>query len=49
MWLEILVTIFLVAIATFILYKNIKKKASGGCDCGSCASRCPKYNNDHTK
>ena len=47
MWLEILITIILVASAAFILFKNIKKKASGKCDCGSCSSRCPNYDKEH--
>lgn len=43
MLIEILVTIILAAFAAHILYKNIKKKASGGCDCGSCSSHCAHY------
>ncbi|EET86012.1 conserved hypothetical protein [Clostridium carboxidivorans P7] len=44
MLIEILVTVVLVAFAARILYKNIKKKSSGGCDCGSCSSHCAHYN-----
>lgn len=43
MLIEILVTIVLVAFASHILYKNIKKKSSGGCDCSSCSSHCGNY------
>jgi len=43
MYLEILVTVMIFAAAGFIMYKNIKKKASGKCDCGSCSSHCPNY------
>ena len=47
MWLEILITLILIALAAFILYKNVKKKASGGCDCGTCSAHCTKYNDNH--
>ena len=41
--IEILVTAAIVIIALRILYKNIKKKASGQCDCSSCSAHCLKY------
>lgn len=47
MWFEILITLILVAVSAFILYKNIKKKASGNCDCGSCSTHCPNYDKEH--
>ncbi|MGE5628803.1 MAG: FeoB-associated Cys-rich membrane protein [Solirubrobacterales bacterium] len=46
MFIEITVTIIILSLAVFILYKNIKKKASGECDCdscGNCSSHCPNY------
>lgn len=43
MLIEILIAIILAASAAYILYKNIKKKASGNCDCGSCSSHCAHY------
>ncbi len=43
MLIEILIAGILVASASYILYKNIKKKSSGGCDCGSCSSHCSHY------
>jgi ferrous iron transport protein B len=43
MLIEILVASILAVSATYMLYKNIKKKASGGCDCGSCSSHCSRY------
>jgi len=43
MIIEILVTALIVVIAARILYKSIKKKAAGQCECGSCSSHCPKY------
>lgn len=34
----------ILAFSCYILYKNIRKKASSsGCDCGSCSSHCPHY------
>jgi len=42
--IEILVTVVIVIIACRTLYKSIKKKASGQCECGSCSAHCPKYN-----
>ena len=41
---EILVTAIIVIIASRILYKSIKKRAAGQCECGSCSAHCPKYN-----
>ncbi|NMM65004.1 FeoB-associated Cys-rich membrane protein [Clostridium sp. P21] len=43
MLIEILVTVILVSFAAYILYKNIKKKASGNCDCGCCSNHCSHY------
>jgi ferrous iron transport protein B len=46
MFMEITITIIIFALAAVILYRNIKKKASGKCDCGSCgscSSHCPNY------
>ncbi|OBR91184.1 virus attachment protein p12 family protein [Clostridium ragsdalei P11] len=42
--LEIIVTIIIAGTALYILYRNIKNKAKGKCDCGCCTgSKCP-YN-----
>lgn len=41
--IEIIVTAAIVIIASRILYKSIKKKAAGQCECGSCSSHCPNY------
>jgi len=41
--IEILVTALIVIIASRILYKSIKKKAAGQCDCGGCSAHCPNY------
>ena len=43
MVIEIIVTLTIVTTAAYILYKNMKKKGIGQCDCGSCSSHCPKY------
>lgn len=49
MILEIIITSLIVIFAIFIFYKNLKKKASGKCDCGSCSSHCPNYKNSKNK
>lgn len=41
--MEILVTIIIIAVAAYIIYKNFKKSSKGQCNCGSCSSHCPKY------
>lgn len=41
--MEILITIGIVILAAFIIYKNIKKSSKGECNCGSCSSKCPKF------
>lgn len=43
--MEILITVLIALLASFIIYKNIKKSSKGNCNCGSCSSHCPKYNN----
>lgn len=40
---EIIVTSLIVISAVYIFYKNIKKKSSGKCDCGSCSNHCTHY------
>lgn len=45
--IEILVTIAIITFAALGLYKNIKKKASGKCDCGCCSNHCSKYNSSN--
>lgn len=44
---EIIITSLIVIFAVVIFYKNIKKKATGKCDCGSCSSHCPHYKKDN--
>lgn len=39
MSIEIVVTGVIGIAAIYILYKNIKKKSSGGCGCGNCNSK----------
>lgn len=41
--MEILITVIIVGAAGLILYKNIKSKKTGGCNCGSCSSHCSLY------
>ena len=40
--MEIFITILIILIAVFIIYKNIRKSSKGYCNCGSCSSHCPK-------
>ncbi|WP_291572456.1 FeoB-associated Cys-rich membrane protein [Clostridium sp. UBA4548] len=41
--MEIIITVIILASAGVILYRNLKRKAQGKCECGSCNSKCPKY------
>ncbi|MCX7885219.1 MAG: FeoB-associated Cys-rich membrane protein [Caloramator sp.] len=41
---EIIITLLITSAALIFLYRNIKKKVSGKCDCSSCSSHCSKYN-----
>lgn len=43
MVVQIIITGIIAFAAVYILYKNIKKKSSGGCHCDSCSSHCPSY------
>jgi ferrous iron transport protein B len=44
--LEFTIASLIVIAAIYILYKNIKQKSSGKCNCGSCTSHCSKYKKD---
>jgi hypothetical protein len=46
---EIIITAVILAAAGFIFFKNLKKSASGKCNCGSCSSTCPKYEIEKNK
>ena len=39
--MEILVTVGIVALAIFIIYKNIKTSSKGKCNCSGCSKDCP--------
>ena len=41
--MEILITIIIILLAIFIIFKNLSKSSKGNCNCGSCSSHCPKY------
>ena len=45
MVIEIVITVIIIFLALYIFIKNIKKKSKpgGGCDCGSCSTKCPTY------
>ena len=47
MVIEIIATIGIVALALFILIKNLKKKTSGKCDCSCCTSKCARYDENN--
>ncbi|WP_298836640.1 FeoB-associated Cys-rich membrane protein [Clostridium sp.] len=39
MWVEISITLFIIAIAGHIIYHSLKSKGSGDCGCGNCSSK----------
>lgn len=41
--MEIMIALAIAAFAVFIIVKNIKKSSKGECNCGTCSSSCPKY------
>ena len=41
--MELVITTGIIALAVFIFYRSAKKKTTGDCDCGSCTSHCPLY------
>lgn len=41
--MEFVIALIIACTAGFALYKNIKGNKSGGCNCGSCSSHCPVY------
>lgn len=43
MIIEILISGIIILAAVYILYRSVKRKAQGKCDCGSCSSHCPNY------
>jgi heterodisulfide reductase subunit C len=40
MVIEIIITAVIVVSAVVLFTKSMKKKASGGCDCGHCSASC---------
>lgn len=45
--MEIIITIGIVALATYIIYKNIRKSSNGDCACSSCSKHCPARKEDN--
>lgn len=41
--MEIIITLLIVLLSIFIIFKNILKSSKGDCNCSSCSSQCPKY------
>ena len=39
MWIQICITILIVAFVGYILYKNLKAMFRGDCGCGNCGSK----------
>ncbi|NEZ46948.1 FeoB-associated Cys-rich membrane protein [Clostridium niameyense] len=37
---QIIITILIIALATFLLVRSFKKKTAGQCDCSSCSGNC---------
>lgn len=49
MALEIFITLIIIVAAGFALYRSVKNKAKGTCNCGSCSKSCVYYNEEHKK
>lgn len=52
MYKEIIITIIITIIALYFLYKNIKRKISGKCDCDDCSKcsyKCSSKDESNTK
>jgi len=41
--MEIVITVGIVALAAYIFYRSTSKRTKGECECGSCSSHCPMY------
>lgn len=41
--IEISITTTIIIAAGILLFRSIRKKAKGECDCGCCSNHCPKY------
>ena len=39
MWIEMFITLLIVAFAVYILYKNLKTTSKGNCGCGKCSPK----------
>lgn len=45
--MQIFITVLIILLVVFIVYKNIKKVSAGSCSCdGSCSAKCPKLKNN---
>jgi hypothetical protein len=44
---EIVIAVGIAAAAGFIFYRNVRKRAKGQCECGSCSKACPLYEKEH--
>ncbi|MFA6940003.1 MAG: FeoB-associated Cys-rich membrane protein [Clostridiaceae bacterium] len=40
---EIIITVLIILLSVYIIYRNIKNRSKGKCNCGSCSSHCPYY------
>ncbi|VYT82574.1 FeoB-associated Cys-rich membrane protein [Clostridium tertium] len=47
--MEILITLGIVALASYIIYRSVRKSSKGGCTCSSCSSHCPMYKDEKLK
>lgn len=41
--MEIIVTLIIVSLAAYILFKTFFKSSKGSCSCNSCSDHCPMY------
>lgn len=47
--MEILITLGIIALALYIIYKSVRKSSKGGCNCNSCSSNCPMHKDEKLK
>lgn len=41
--IEKIITVLIILLSVYIIYRNIKNRSEGKCNCSSCSSHCPYY------
>lgn len=44
--MEIVITLGILALASYMIFKSVRKTSKGGCNCNSCSSHCPMYKDE---